>query len=135
MNLSKRIHVLIVKITRYSQAILILGTLFGWGCKNSSVDAVSKSVEGHTTYATEQVANARQKVEALAQGEYEKLIKYEYKVLSLPGDLSDAELEQQLSVLGRERWNCFHAETQAGKTRFFCNRLPLTFLRLLPYLF
>lgn len=76
--------------------------------------------------------------EALA--ELKKLQQYEYKVLSLPADMSPAAIESALNEFGKERWDCFHAEKrvhQAEPARselaFFCKRRPETPLRFFPH--
>jgi hypothetical protein len=94
---------------------------------HSSVSDIGKTIDSTTK-------ETRENVQQLASQELEKLYKYEYKVVSFQASLSDQELEAQLAELGKDRWNCFHGETVNGSTRLICSRLPVSVLKLVPYI-
>lgn len=74
-------------------------------------------------------------LDSLASQEVEKLFVFEYKVIELESEESIDQLNEQLTELGKERWDCFHIEEQAKKIRLFCKRRPKTYLRYIPRVF
>lgn len=70
-----------------------------------------------------------------AQGEVEKLFTFEYKVQSVPSNTPATELEQLLTKLGQDRWDCFHVAHVAEQLNILCKRMPKTYLRYIPRVF
>lgn len=68
--------------------------------------------------------------------ELKKLRQLEYKVVRFKTNTSDSSLQDALSKLGAERWDCFHVEkstTEDGdEYRIFCKRAPETPLMYVP---
>jgi hypothetical protein len=71
----------------------------------------------------------------LADNEYKKLIKVEYKVIEFPRYANGLEIESLLKKHGEDRWDCFYIEQATDVNRVYCKRYPLHYLKLLPYLF
>jgi len=71
------------------------------------------------------------KFEATSE-ELEKLFAFEYKVFEADTKLGTGEMERVLGAFGKERWECFHAEKEQNKLRFFCKRRPKSYLRYIP---
>ncbi len=69
-----------------------------------------------------------------ATGELEKAFTVEYKVVDIPLLIERANVEEQLTALGKERWDCFHSVQTPTTTRFICKRSTKTALRYLPIL-
>lgn len=69
-----------------------------------------------------------------ASAEMEKLFRLEYRVVEIKNG-SSSEIEQQLTALGNDRWDCFHAESSRNALLFFCKRAPKTYLRYLLKMF
>jgi hypothetical protein len=74
-------------------------------------------------------------LDSLASQEVEKLFVFEYNVVELPSGQSTEQLNEQLSELGKERWDCFHVEEKETQIRLFCKRRPKTYLRYIPRVF
>lgn len=70
-----------------------------------------------------------------ASDEIEKLFVFEYRVEEIDRQAAGEEIEERLSALGKERWDCFHIEEHGGVLRIFCKRNPKTYLKYIPRLF
>jgi hypothetical protein len=70
-----------------------------------------------------------------ATEELKELLAIEYKIVDLPTDESLEVMQATLSLLGKERWNCFHVIREADKARLLCKRLPPSYFSVLPLLF
>jgi hypothetical protein len=94
---------------------------------NSSVEDITSTLDSTTKETREQIGK-------YAEEEIKKFLTIEYRVFSLSTKLSDQEIEEQLQKIGKERWNCFHIEIVDDQSRFYCNRLPISALKLFPLL-
>lgn len=75
------------------------------------------------------------KVGSTAREEIAKLFKVEYQLVELDSSLPSDAIERRLAALGEERWDCATMQVQNGNLRLLCKRLPLSYLKLIPYLF
>lgn len=68
--------------------------------------------------------------------EVKKLRQFEYHVFRVPLQSDAAEVERKLTLLGKERWDCFHVERletdDDQELQFFCKRMPATPLMYVP---
>lgn len=58
---------------------------------------------------------------------------FEYKVFTVPAGYGDEKLMETLNELGRERWDCFWVEPQAGGHRLWLKRSTRSYLKAIPY--
>lgn len=117
---------------------IFLGTLLLLpSCKrpDSNDGIIPKGIKQSIRSAKDTVADLTSDGSEMAQGEVEKLFVFEYKVVEFQMDLPASELQESLTLLGRERWDCFHVEPQELSNRFFCKRRPKTYLRYIPRVF
>jgi hypothetical protein len=70
-------------------------------------------------------------VKKSASEQLEKLFSVEYRIVEFDSDLSRQKLEQQLNILGKDRWDCFNIRSEDMRIRAYCKRLPRGYL---PYL-
>jgi len=92
-----------------------------------TVDQVTRSIG--------KLAPDSKAIKELTTEEVEKLFVFEYLVSDAPPQSSTAELQETLTKLGQERWECFHIERTAETLRIFCKRRPKTYLRYIPRVF
>lgn len=64
--------------------------------------------------------------------EVSKLFSIEYKLEELPNTSTTKAVEDRLTSLGKERWDCFHIEPRALGIRIYCKRVPTSYLKYLP---
>ena len=72
------------------------------------------------------------KAQTMAEGEIQKLFKIEYKIIQIDSSMPKEELETKLATLGADRWDCSPFRAESG-VQFVCKRLPISYLKLLPY--
>jgi len=102
------------------------------GCDYANSPEVTETV----SKIGEKIESGSSKIKNHASEEIQKLQTIEYKVFSLPNDITTEDLEKNLSELGKERWDCALSNNhETTVIRFICKRLPSTYLRLLPYAF
>ena len=100
----------------------------------TTMETLNKTFHQFSEAVTKKSYEYGGKVKGLANDEYEKLIKFEYRVVDLPREAKSDEVQAVLTELGKDRWNCFHADTLEKSTRVYCRRLPFSVLRMAPYL-
>ena len=110
------------------------------GCDRSPIDQKSLGQASEQLNKTAKDAmnlfdGQTKELSEATQQEFDKLSQWEYRVEELDPGLSVADMQQRLSSLGIERWDCFHAEPAQSKLRLFCKRHPKTYLRYLPRMF
>ena len=92
---------------------------------------VEKFSEQAGRYADKAYRSTRQaagKVPDLAEEEYEKLFRIDYKIFNIP---LDHNLELNLNALGKERWECFHIAEGEDSYQLSCRRRPKSYLKYL----
>jgi hypothetical protein len=74
-----------------------------------------------------------QSLQKAAQDEVDKLMQVEYLVEEIPGTSSKKALQDHLSKLGADRWECFSISPGSDGTmlRLVCKRKPKSYLRYL----
>ncbi len=101
------------------------------GCDHPTTQDALTQLQGGLNEAKQQIGPVADNVSSLTSEQLGKVIRYEYKVLTLPQNASLQEMESILSVAGAERWECFSVvPNQSGHT-VFCKRLPYAILRSL----
>lgn len=75
------------------------------------------------------------KMGSTAREEIAKLFKIEYQLIEIDSSLSSEAIGGKLAALGQDRWDCSTMQIQNGNLRLLCKRLPLSYLKLIPYLF
>ena len=83
--------------------------------------------------------SAKEKSEAVppdifewARDDVQRIGDWEYLVVSLPEDDDDGALATALNELGKERWEVFWIDGQAGGFRAFLKRPTRSYLRVIP---
>ena len=74
-----------------------------------------------------------QSIQKAAQDEVDKLMQVEYLVEEVPGTFSKKALQDHLSKLGADRWECFSVTPHGDGSmlRIICKRKPKSYLRYL----
>jgi hypothetical protein len=81
------------------------------------------------------VGNNTKDYKNMALSELNKVVQIEYQIIKINRN-EDIEVQQTtLNSIGKDRWNCFHVRDDGTNLLFYCQRLPLSALKLLPYLF
>jgi hypothetical protein len=93
---------------------------------DATVNDALKKIEG--------LGSETDKLHASATEEVEKLFMFEYKVAEIPLRAEKDEVNEKLSALGKDRWDCFYVEPKKDVLRFYCKRRPLSYLRYVPKL-
>lgn len=96
-------------------------------------DTLERSYEGARS-TLDSITPDRDDLTEKAQEEIMKLHAFEYKVTDLPPEASLEELQEELSALGRERWDCFSVVQGASSARLLCKRRPSSYLRYVPHM-
>lgn len=106
------------------------------GCKSDPanegsilIDELQKTIENLKSRVS------TTELDSLANQEVEKLFTFEYTVKELPIESTGTEINETLSELGLERWECFHVEEKTTFIRLYCKRRPKTYLRYVPRMF
>lgn len=94
---------------------------------NDTLDETKKLLKEYTNIGK----SKSKELETAAQGEVEKLFTFEYHVEVFPAETSAEEINERLSEIGKERWECFHGEVKSDGHHFYCKRRPKTYLRYL----
>ncbi len=114
--------------------IAILAALSGCETGTPSSEKVIADLRAALGEAQErlnELAPTSEDVQKVAAQEVGRLYAIEYKVVPLNPSASAAELEQQLSTLGKERWECGQPFRAVEELRLVCRRLPLSYLKFL----
>jgi hypothetical protein len=98
---------------------------------SQGINSLGKAVD---EYTPESVKSSARQVPIMAEDEYEKIFRIDYRVIELPRGKGPQYFEAALNELGKERWECFHIEPQAEKLIAFCSRRPLSYIRYLRHL-
>ena len=114
--------------------LVLVAAGFMTSCKpDSKNQGLSDSAVEHLNKAAEDLLKKAEN----PVDEYKKLKQFEYKVFRVNFESSVQSIQDQLSALGEERWDCFHVEKLLNKESksveltFFCKRRPATPLRYL----
>jgi len=90
------------------------------------VDSLHATVNSATSIDPSQL-------QAQTSDEIQKMMQIEYKVVELQNNASNDELQNTLTKLGQEGWDCFSVLPNAEKYRIVCKRRPKSFLNYLKY--
>ncbi len=106
--------------------------------KEPSLDSLAQNVGkilGAAKDGAEQLAPHGKKLTDNTLDEVEKLSALEYKVKDLDASSSARQIQAELELLGKDRWDCYQISHLQDVTRLYCKRMPKSYLRyLLPAL-
>lgn len=127
---------------RLGLSLFLCSSLFVQGCDTtvdtSQIEELSKDLEQvlkDTKSRVSELSPSSDDLKNMTTDEFSKLHAFEYKIAEFPRDKSAGELEDELTALGKERWECFEVEALEKQYRLFCRRRPETYLRYLPRMF
>ena len=92
-------------------------------------EELSKSVAELQTEIAKSYQETQKEVENLANEEIEKFHSIEYHVFELKKEQSTLEHEKKLNEIGKDRWDCFFIGESDEFYRFYCRRIPKSYLR------
>lgn len=121
--------------------ILTLSLLFLLSCQETAEKNMQdlgrhvKQLRDKAGEKIDQLSSSKEQVSEMTSEEFEKLSIFEYKIEELPLKSETAEIEQLLSNLGKQRWECFDVLQTEKTLRIFCKRRPETYLRYIPRIF
>lgn len=121
----------------YLIVCIVLGFAF-FGCDQANqenIDRVRDTLNQQLADAQKKVSEITKSTSTMTSEEVEKLFTLEYKVVELPQDMPAPEMEQKLSTLGQQRWECRSVVPNGAKLQIFCSRRPETYLRYIPRMF
>ncbi|MCB0321193.1 MAG: hypothetical protein KDD60_09725 [Bdellovibrionales bacterium] len=123
-------------MNRMHFGVFLLFQLLLVGCGRDSVsyDQLSDHLK-QLGQKVDSYSDHARKVPELAEEEYEKLFRIDYRVVELPADSPVTSFEEVLGQLGKERWECFHIEPREKTLVAFCKRRPTSYIRYLGQLF
>jgi hypothetical protein len=110
--------------------LIVTGVLFGCSSGDSN-----DGIFGAVNKFGETVSTRSREMKESASVEMEKLFTFEYRVLEIPTASTSEEIQKILELAGKERWDCFHIESQNASLRIFCKRNPKTALKYIPRVF
>lgn len=129
-------------LTFFIRAVVLLSSCFvvtacqgavnGEGDQKSDEVATAESGGGLSEIQRsirERISPLGNEVKRSASEELEKLFAVEYKVVEYDQTVSHQEFENQLNLLGKERWDCFHVESLDDTIRVWCKRRPRSYLQ------
>ena len=79
-----------------------------------------------------EVTPSAEEVQQMTQEEVNKIDAWEYLVKDFEDSIPLDKYQQELTVLGQERWDCYSIITLPKILRLTCRRRPKTYLRLIP---
>jgi len=98
-----------------------------------SLDSVLDSLGDGLRGVSSNVGPQAEALHSRTKEEFEKLFRWEYRVVDLSGALSAPEFESKLEELGREGWDCFSIAPHAENVRVSCKRHPQSAMSYLKY--
>ena len=97
--------------------------------KNSGVmDTINKAYEDTRRTITGLTPSTDQ-VTAQAQKQFNDMFSFEYKVVEFDNAAQVEKIQQVLSELGAERWECFNILDRGNSFLIPCRRRPISLLR------
>lgn len=81
----------------------------------------SRRIRGYTP-STDQVS-------AVAQKQFQDMLSLEYKVVEIDNSASPQKIQEVLTELGADRWECFNILERGASYMIPCRRRPLSLLR------
>lgn len=97
--------------------------------KNSGVmDTLSKAYDDTRRTITGYTPSTEQ-VTAQAQKQFNDMFSFEYKVVEFDNAAPVEKIQQMLSELGAERWECFNILDRGNSFLIPCRRRPISLLR------
>lgn len=97
--------------------------------------SISDRVQGASGGVQQALGPQGEVLHDLTKDEFEKLFRWEYRVVDVEGSETAADFEKRLMELGNEGWECFSIAPSASATRITCKRRPrsaLGYLKLIP---
>jgi len=95
------------------------------------IDSVKQRVGEAIDTAQEILPQKSREVQQMTEEEVSKLQAFEYKVVELNPRPSVVELEVQLRLLGRDKWDCFDLDWIADSVVISCKRRPPSWFRFM----
>lgn len=119
----------------YKPLLFFIACCFLTACDKEDADNISgsdviRAASGIIT-AVRQFAPTGDQVQNLTTQEFESLHKFEYKVLEIAAGTQYTDISEQLSVLGKESWECFSMIPRGEKILVTCKRRPKSALNLI----
>jgi len=98
-----------------------------------SLDSVLDSLGSGLRGVSSNMGPQAEALHSRTKEEFEKLFRWEYRVVDLPGSLPAAEFEGKLGELGMDGWECFSMTPKGGDVRVSCKRHPPSAMSYLKY--
>lgn len=128
-----------LRIFYFSFVVLSLGVFAG--CESSGPDKTAKQVSELARQLNEQLETHSSKLGDLIPSqdqfkkssieEIQRVFAVEYLVVELKSDINLGDLQNKLSEMGKERWDCFSQISSQEHLRLLCKRRPISALRTL----
>jgi hypothetical protein len=83
----------------------------------------------HTTERVQGMTPSTDEVTAAAQKEFSNLFILEYRVVEVDNGASPEKLQEMLTQLGKDRWECFNILERGASYMIPCRRRPESLLR------
>lgn len=99
-----------------------------------TTDRATQTLSDTISQAGDALSNltpSRKQIKSMTSNELNNVFAVEYKVIDISAGQEAKQIEETLSMLGRERWDCYHVEPQFDSLRVFCKRQPVSYLRYL----
>ena len=113
--------------------VFLLSVAVTIGCSKSEngegLSELTRELKKTIENAKEKISPYTEDVESTASEEISKLLTVEYKVVKIPLSTPPEELTEELTELGKERWECFHVEQHLDTRQIYCRRRPKSYLR------
>ena len=100
----------------------------------SVIDNLNEQLDQASGQLQEAVKPHAEEIHRQTKEEVDKLFRWEYRVVELPSSASVAKMEQELSVLGEEGWECVSFVQVGERTRVTCKRRPPSAIAYLKYI-
>jgi len=97
------------------------------------IDGLHSEIQGATHRAQEAIKPQSEMVQNRTKEEIAKLFRWEYRVTDFPSSMSSAMIEEALTALGDENWECFQMLAVPEGTRAYCKRRPSSAINYLKY--
>lgn len=101
-------------------------------CDHPATEKAMQGIQGGLDQAQQQLDSLKPVAEDVSQKTQEqvnKVVRFEYKVVALPSDVTSEQLETTLNTLGMERWECFSILPREKGVTVSCRRVPYALLR------
>lgn len=100
-------------------------------CDHPTTKDALNQIQGGYDQAKEQLGPVADNVSTMTSEQLNKVIRYEYRVMTIPAGTTPQATEAILAEAGQERWECFSVVPGQNGLTVFCKRLPYALLRSL----